>query len=132
MDEGVSPAAAGTSSQPGELSNDLSTVSFRIIALAGEARSLAMQAIRAAQGGEFIRADELLERSETDFKDCHDVQTQALTAHARGEQLTVDILLVHAQDHLSMANMAIEDARIFIDLYRRLADKNDHPHLLEE
>lgn len=131
MDVGVSSAAAGPPSQPVEPSDDLPTISFRIIALAGEARSLATQAVRAAQSGEFTRADELLERSETDFRGCHDVQTQALTAHARGEQVTMDILLVHAQDHLSMANMAIADARIFIDLYRRLAEKND-PHLLEE
>ena len=132
MDEGASRAAETASSQSEQAPLDLSTLSFRIIALAGEARSLAMQAIHASQNGEFAQAGELLERADADFKDCHEVQTQAISAHARGEQLTVDILLVHAQDHLSMASMTIENARFFIDIYRRFTTTQAHPLSLEE
>lgn len=131
MDEGVSSAdsAAAAENTPSE---DFTTFSFRIIALAGEAHSFAMQSIKAARAGDFPEAASLLEHAEKDFSDSHDIQTEGLTAQARGVQLPVDILLVHAQDHLTMANMAIENARVFIDLYQKLATATDHPHPMEE
>ncbi|MFZ2624074.1 MAG: PTS lactose/cellobiose transporter subunit IIA [Propionibacterium sp.] len=132
MDEGGAPGASQAPSQPVAEPPDPSTTSFRIIALAGQARSLAMRSIRTAQSGDFTQAEQLLGHSQELFRECHDIQTQALSAHARGEQVTVDILLVHAQDHLSMANVTIENARIFIDLYRALATRNDPPHASEE
>ncbi|WP_177170116.1 PTS lactose/cellobiose transporter subunit IIA [Propionibacterium cyclohexanicum] len=132
MDDGRSGAPAGASSQPDNPTSELSTFSFRIIALAGEAHSLAVQSIRASQHSDFAEAGTLLERAEARLTDCHEVQTEALTAHARGEQLPVDILLIHAQDHLSMASTMIEDAQVFLDIYRRLATSPANPIPLEE
>lgn len=93
-------------------------VSFQLIAASGTARSLAYQALAAAKDGDFEKADDLMVQSRKAGVAAHKAQTDLLTQEAQGNHLVVDVLLVHAQDHLMTAMLAQELIGELIELYR--------------
>lgn len=95
-------------------------IAFQIIVHAGESRSLSSEAMDAAENYDFEKADELLKKANDEFLECHQIQTDLLTAEANGESSPVNIILVHSQDHLTMATMAMENANRIIKMYKKL------------
>lgn len=81
---------------------------FKIIAAAGKARTLAYEALEAAKAGEFERADELLAAANDASLEAHEAQTGLLVREASGDHMPVNVMLVHAQDHLMTSMLAIE------------------------
>ena len=98
-------------------------VSFQLVAAAGEARSLAFEALEKAKAGDFDAAAKLMKQSKDVGIKAHHIQTQLLSTEAAGE-LSVDVLLVHAQDHLMCSMLAQELVQELICLYERTAAKN--------
>ena len=82
-------------------------ISFGIVAAAGQARSMAMEAIKTAREGDIEAARKMLEESR----------------EAGGDHVPVDILLVHSQDHLMTAMLCQDLAEEIINLYETKADK---------
>ena len=99
-------------------------VSFQLVAAAGEARSLAFEALEKAKAGDFDAAAKLMKQSKDAGIKAHHIQTQLLSTEAAGEHLSVDVLLVHAQDHLMCSMLAQELVQELICLYERTATKN--------
>lgn len=97
--------------------------SFKLIAAAGTARSLAFMALKAARDSEFDRADELLLESKQAGIEAHHQQTALLVKEANGEHVPVDVTLVHAQDHLMTSMLAQELIEEIVCLYKRKADR---------
>lgn len=95
--------------------------SFGIIAVAGEARSLSFRALRAAKAGDFAQADELMEQAKKAGIDAHQKQTDMLVQEANGNHVEVDVLLVHAQDHLMTSMLAQELIVEMIELHKQVA-----------
>ena len=98
-------------------------VSFGLIAAAGQARSFAFEALKAAREHDFDRADELLEQSKQASLEAHHQQTQLLVKEANGEHTPVDVMLVHAQDHLMTSMLAQELIEELIYLHKEKADR---------
>ena len=94
-------------------------VSFGIIAAAGQARSLAFEALNRAKAGDFEAADELMEQSRNAALEAHHIQTDLLTKEASGDHTVVDVLLVHAQDHLMTSMLAQELIGEIIALHKK-------------
>ena len=101
-----------------ELENGPEMVSFGIIAHAGDARSYAYGALAAAKAGNFEEADALLKQSDAAAVEAHHMQTDLLINEANGNKTPVDVLLVHAQDHLMTSMLAVELIKELIELYR--------------
>ena len=97
---------------------------FKLIAAAGNAKSQAMMAIREAREGNIEEARKLLVLADEDLHSAHRAQTQLLTQEARGKAVAVNVILVHAQDHLTGAMLIRDLAEEFIELYVILAAKN--------
>ena len=97
-------------------------VSFQLVAAAGEARSLAFEALEKAKAGDFDAAAKLMKQSKDAGIKAHHIQTQLLSTEAAGEHLSVDV--VHAQDHLMCSMLAQELVQELICLYERTATKN--------
>lgn len=95
-------------------------IAFQIIVHAGESRSLSSEAMDAAENYDFEKAEELLKKANDEFLECHQIQTDLLTAEANGESSPVNIILVHSQDHLTMATMAMDNARRWININKKL------------
>lgn len=102
---------------------DNEMISFGIIAAAGQARSLAFEALKCARSGEFDRAHELIGRSKEAALEAHHQQTALLAKEANGDHTPVDVMLVHAQDHLMTSMLAQELIEELILLHETKADR---------
>ena len=105
----------------GEVSPEL--VSFALIAKAGEARSKAFAALEAAKKGDFDAADALMKEASASALEAHHAQTDLLVKEANGDHTPVDVLLVHAQDHLMTSMLARELISEIIEMRREVAGK---------
>lgn len=80
-----------------------------IIANSGEAKGLAFQALKTMRKDRDLdKALAILKEANHYIHEAHVGQTQLLTMTAQGEDVPVDVLLVHSQDHLMTTMMAAE------------------------
>lgn len=96
---------------------DRETQIMQLIVHAGDARSCAMEALRIAREGQFAQAEEKMQQCEKAMTLAHQIQAELLE-DSFGEGATVDMLLVHAQDHLTMAILTYDFAQELIELHR--------------
>lgn len=100
-----------------EEDTSLEMISFGIVASAGQARSLAMEAIKTAREGDIEGARAMLAESKKVGLEAHDEQTKLLSREASGDHVAVDVLLVHSQDHLMTSMLCQDLADEMINLY---------------
>lgn len=93
---------------------------MQIIVGAGNARSLAMEAIDIAQSGDIQKAKAKLEEANEKLNEAHNGQTALLTKEASGERVEVTLLLIHGQDHLMNAITVRDLADKFVGLYDKM------------
>ena len=67
---------------------------FAIVAIGGNAKGEAYEALAAAEEGRFDEADKALAQAEQDLVDAHNIQT---------EFILLSMIFVHAPDHLRCA-----------------------------
>lgn len=102
-------------------------VAFELILYAGNGRSYSMEAIQEAKSGNYAKADKLIKKASEELGKAHEFQTKLIQAEANGESKPVNILLVHAQDHLMTAITVRDLATEIIELYKvKVGDKNEH------
>lgn len=102
---------------------ELQGVAFQIIAIAGEARSLVHEAFHAMRNSDFKEAQAKLDAANETLVQAHNAQTELLTAYASGDDVLVEIIMVHAQDHLMTAMTLHETATEMLALYRKIEGK---------
>lgn len=94
--------------------------SFGLILNAGNAKSKSLMAIEAAREFDFEEAYSLVKEAEEDLRLAHQTQTDLIQGEARGEKSDINIILIHAQDHLTTAMIMIDQAKEFIHVYELL------------
>ena len=99
---------------------EINNISFQIISFAGDGKCDCMEAIEEAKEGNFEAADKLIEKAEESINKAHEVHTKLLVEEARNPGIQPTIMFVHASNHLAIAEWAIEDCRMKIDIYRLL------------
>ncbi|MDL4839508.1 PTS lactose/cellobiose transporter subunit IIA [Aquibacillus rhizosphaerae] len=100
------------------MSNTMTEIAFQIILYAGNGRSSAMEGIQEAKEGDFDAADRKIEEASIELGKAHEFQTKLLHEEARGQGQSVNVILVHSQDHL-MTAMTVRDLAIeIIEIYR--------------
>lgn len=97
-------------------------VSFELILHSGNAKSSAMEAFRLAKSNDFEKAEKKLDEAQEELVKAHEIQTDLIVAEARGEKSEVDILMVHAQDHLNGALIVIDLVTELIDMCKTIAE----------
>ena len=102
---------------------DTNNIAFELILFSGNGRSSAMAAIQEAKQGNFERAEELLKQATEELGKAHNFQTQLIQAEADGKSNPVNILLVHAQDHLMTAMTVRDLAAEIVELYKKLGGR---------
>lgn len=102
---------------------DSESIAMSLIAHSGDARSAAFQALAAARNHDYEKAEQLLEESKKSSVEAHKAQTELLFAEASGKKTELNVLLVHAQDHLMTSMLAQELIAEMIHLYKVKADK---------
>jgi PTS system cellobiose-specific IIA component len=95
-------------------------VAFNIIASVGTARSSYIAAIDAAAEGKFEEAEQLIKEGQEAFNGGHSAHQELLVKMANGEDVTMTLLLTHAEDQLMSAEAFGILAGKFIDLYKQV------------
>ena len=106
---------------------DLESTVMELIIYAGESRSNSMEALRAARQGDWEKADELLVAATDAARQAHHIQFQFIGVDEGCGKIPVNLIMVHAQDHLMNAMLCQELAVEIIKLRREVAElKNAH------
>lgn len=105
------------------MNDEQMAVIMPLIIFGREAKSSAIEAIRAAKESDFDKADERIEAASKAIVEAHHGQTELLTKAANGEEVAVSIYMVHAQDHLMTGIAFVDLAREIIELYKVIAKK---------
>ncbi|MBP2643217.1 MAG: system cellobiose-specific transporter subunit [Firmicutes bacterium] len=94
---------------------DVEQIVMSIIINAGDARAFAYDALRKVKSGVYKEGeiDKLIDMANNAIGKAHETQTSLLQKEANGENITVSILFVHAQDHLMTA---ISEKNLIIEL----------------
>lgn len=99
------------------MSGDSQEISFQIIGAVGEAKGLFIEAMRAVRAGDLERAQECVAQGDEAYQRGHAVHGTILASFASGEDVPMDILLVHAEcqmmsaeDFSVLAHEALDDA----------------------
>ena len=98
--------------------NNLEQIVMELVVNGGNARSMAMKAITAAQNKNYDLAAENIEQCNIALNRAHEFQTGILQAEASGEHLDMSLIMVHAQDHLMNAMTVRDLAKEFVKLYQ--------------
>ncbi|KUK34465.1 MAG: Phosphotransferase system PTS, lactose/cellobiose-specific IIA subunit, partial [Caldanaerobacter subterraneus] len=85
---------------------NLEQIVFTIISHAGNARSICFDALKHAKEGNFVEAENCLNKASEELLEAHHVQTDMIHKEAQGEKQEVTLLLIHAEDHLMNAILA--------------------------
>lgn len=102
---------------------NLEDIAMEIIANSGMTRSISLESMKLARQGKMKEAFEKLATAEAYSVLAHNAQTALLTSDARGEVKVLNVLTIHAQDHLMTSLLAYELASEIITLYETKADK---------
>ena len=95
---------------------------FQLIMASGVVRSYAFEALEAARRHDFDRADDLMEEARRAAADANRQQRALFEHEASGDYAAVDILLMHALDHLSTSLLAQDLIAEIICLYNTKVD----------
>ncbi|BAM60977.1 MULTISPECIES: PTS lactose/cellobiose transporter subunit IIA [Streptococcus] len=98
---------------------EITLLGFEIVSYAGEARSKLIDALKAAQNGDFEKAEELVESANSSIVEAHHAQTSLLQKEAAGEDLAFSVTLMHGQDHLMTTLLLKDMMKHMIELYKR-------------
>ncbi|MFQ3176255.1 MAG: PTS system cellobiose-specific IIA component [Psychromonas sp.] len=102
---------------------ELESTVMELIINAGESKSCAMEALHNAKAGKWDEVDSLLAASAEASKRAHKVQT-ALIGLDEGEgKVPVNLIMVHAQDHIMTAMLAKEMIEEMINIHRIIQGK---------
>ncbi|MBX4132468.1 PTS cellobiose transporter subunit IIA [Frischella sp. Ac48] len=98
-------------------SEDIQLVAFTIILHSGNAKMKIHSAFEAMRKADFIAANQLLEEANEEILQAHKSQTELLQNYANGTKIDMEIIMVHAQDHLmttmTLREMAIEMSYLY-------------------
>ena len=92
---------------------------MQMTSFGGEAKSLAMFALRQAREGDFVKAEETMKKSSQSLARSHQAQTNLLSRDAEEEDVQVSVFMLHAADHLASAQVIHLLAEEMIYLHKK-------------
>ncbi|HAZ4987082.1 TPA: PTS lactose/cellobiose transporter subunit IIA [Staphylococcus aureus] len=93
---------------------EVQLLGFEIVAFAGDARSKFLEALTAAQAGDFAKADALIEEG----NNCR-AQTSLLAKEAQGDDIAYSVTMMHGQDHLMTTILLKDLMKHLLEFYKR-------------
>lgn len=100
--------------------DNLELSSFKIISAVGMAKSSYIEAMNAAEKGNFDLANEKIKEGENFFSEGHEGHSQLIQQEASGDSVTLSLLLMHAEDQLMSAETIKIMAQQVIKLNKRI------------
>lgn len=103
-----------------DATQDMETTVMELIIHAGDARSASMQALQAARRHSWDEAEAALQEATKAVRQAHRIQTGLIGADEGCGKIPVNLILVHAQDHLMNAMLCRELVEEMIYLHREV------------
>ncbi len=101
---------------------EIQVVAFEIILHSGTARTNIHDAFKKMRENNYEEAEQLLDEANQEITLAHLSQTDLLQKYASGESIKMEIIMVHAQDHL-MTTMTLKEVAIeMLHLYQKVND----------
>ncbi|HEJ7018505.1 TPA: PTS lactose/cellobiose transporter subunit IIA [Staphylococcus aureus] len=98
---------------------EVQLLGFEIVAFAGDARSKFLEALTAAQAGDFAKADALFEEGNNCIAEAHRAQTSLLAKEAQGDDIAYSVTMMHGQDHLMTTILLKDLMKHLLEFYKR-------------
>lgn len=99
---------------------ELQLAAFEIILHSGTTRTSVHEALDAMKNGAFQEAEEKLAAADEELLQAHHAQTDLLQKYASGTEIKIEIIMVHAQDHL-MTTMTLKEVAIeMMHMYKKI------------
>lgn len=99
--------------------NEINEVACQIIAFAGDGKSYALESIADAERGDFESAYNNLKLCDESILKAHEIHTGLLVKEAQNPGcITATMMLIHASNHLSNAELSRDFADKLIILYK--------------
>lgn len=95
-------------------------IAFKIILHSGDARTRVHEAFQDMRKEEYSAANKKLEDSNKNLVKAHQIQTELLQNYANGDNVNMEIIMVHAQDHLMTTMTLREVALEMLLLYEKV------------
>ena len=83
---------------------EMTLLGFEIVAYAGDARSKLLEALKAAENGDFAKADSLVVEAGSCIAEAHNSQTAMLAREASGEELPYSVTMMHEKDMMAIVH----------------------------
>lgn len=96
-------------------------VAFNIISHVGTAKSLVMEALYAARDGKFSEAEAKLKESKDYLSLGHHAHFDLIQKEAAGEQLSLSLLMMHAEDQMMSVETITDLVKEMIYMHKELA-----------
>ena len=97
---------------------EVSMIGFEIVAYSGDAKSKLLLAVEKKKQKDFTECDKLISEANDCLNDAHKSQTELLQLEARGENIDIGFITVHAQDHLMTTILLKDIINNLLDIYR--------------
>lgn len=102
------------------MQEDLQMVAFEIILNSGNARTVVHESFQDMRKGDYVTAAQKLEEANDELILAHQAQTKLLQEYASGTEIKIEIIMVHAQDHLMTTMTLREMALEMLELYKKV------------
>lgn len=101
-------------------SDELQMAAFEIILNSGNARTIVHEGFDAMRAGDFELAAQKLDEANEELLLAHKAQTHLLQEYASGTEIKIEIIMVHAQDHLMTTMTLREVALEMLELHKKI------------
>lgn len=105
---------------------DIEVSCMQMILHSGNARADAYEAIDNVKNKEFDQAKELLDNAKKELLLSQKTHAELLREMASEGDVPTNLLLVHAEDHVSVSEMAIDMAKELYAVYEILAGRKEY------
>ena len=90
-----------------------------LVVNSGNAKSLAIKALRAAKQNKMEEAEQFMKEAKDSLAVAHETQTELISQEASGTKHEISLIMVHAQDHLMNAITVIDLVTELIDTFKK-------------
>jgi len=99
---------------------DTEQYSFQLILHSGNARSTAYEALQLVKSNAFKEGEKKLSIAKEEMVEAQKLHAKLLRIMANQEELDMNLLLIHAEDHIASSSIAVEMSGELIELYERM------------
>ena len=104
-------------------SEEIQVTAFEIILHSGNGRTIVHEAFGLMDDSKFTEAQQKLDDANEEILQAHLSQNDLLKKYASGTVIDMEIIMVHAQDHLMTTMTLYEVANQMMNMYKKIAEK---------